>query len=173
MSAQVPQNKKVLQELGEFFEKFGFQVSPSKLYDVDALTALDQRSKEWSVSFTFRVTGEGKKMEIVSFVVNTPILVATQCGILQLIFDSDEAGVDNSAMTFFNPTPISHDIDEFLLKVLVERPAYFLTYVALASRIEIDMGFVEHIANLMYEYTAEMSEEMQSELLLEAKKFSK
>jgi hypothetical protein len=172
MSAQISQNKKVLEELGQFFEKFGFQVSPSTLYGEEALTALDQRSKEWSVSFTFKVTSDGKKMEIVSFVVNTPLVVATQCGILQLIFDSDDAGVDNSSMTFFNPVPISHDIDSFLLKVLVERPAYFLVYVALASRIEIDMGFVEHIANLLYEYNAELSEEKQNELVVEARKFS-
>ncbi len=149
MSSQSSLDKQKLEELANFFEKQGMMVFPAFFFGRDAVKVVDKRTDKWTVSFTFFVKDDGKTFVVTSFTLDTEIVgMINQVALLVFL---DNKNVDaGPSMVLFNVEPIVFPLDEFLLRLIVDKPAYFMFYFSMIQRKDVNPKLVHDIASKLW-----------------------
>jgi hypothetical protein len=171
VSTQSFKDKQVMWELGDFFRSFGIGVYLKNNEGEEQLMTMDERVRDLMVSFTFKITNNGKRMVISTFVINTNFVLIKKCEDLKVIFSDPKSGKVLSEMTFFDPGKVEFPLDFVLLKFLVAHPAYFLLYSALSPEFELDIGFIDELTDRLWKMSPELSEEETKRLCEYVKKY--
>jgi hypothetical protein len=171
MTTQSFKDKQVMWELGDFFRSFGIGIYIKSDGGEEQLMTMDDRVHDLVVSFTFKIVDNGRKMVISAFFINTSFVMLKKCDNLKMIFSDTKSGKIVSEMTFYNTCKMDLLLDSVLIKFLVEHPAYFLLYSAIAPEFELDMSFIDDLTDRLWKMSPDLSEEETKRLHEYVKKF--
>jgi hypothetical protein len=162
----------VLHELASFFEISGFFVSGSMIGGEEAINVFDRRGEDWTLSYTAKTSEDGKKLLVTEYSVSTPKARISQQDEFVLLITDEETDTDTASFTYFDKEPLSFDLNETFLKMIIEHPVHLFFYEALKNRKGLSEEFVEDLAKRVWDYGE--NTDQRTELLISyfAKKFS-
>jgi hypothetical protein len=158
MTQEILKVQKKEEELVQFFKSLGASAYISWKNGERVVEVLDKRSDEVAVSYTIKLEEQGRKIVIISVGFTTPCLMFSLTDTIRFIHSSDDGKRDISDVTLYNALPISFYVNDFILRMLVESPAFFLFYSGVIGRTELSREYVNHIANKLARLNVRLSE---------------
>jgi hypothetical protein len=158
MAQEILKVQKKEEDLVQFFKSLGMTAYISWKNGERVVEVLDKRSEEMAVSYALKLEEQGRKITIVSVGFTTPCLMFSLTDTIRFIHSTDDGKRDVSDITLYNALPISFYVNDFVLRMLVESPAFLLFYSGVVGRTEIDHNYVNHIANKLAKLTVRLSE---------------
>ncbi len=142
----------VLHELASFFEISGFFVSGAMVADEEVINVYDKRGENWTISFTAKVSEDGKKLLVTEYSVSTPRVRLSQQEEFVASITDEGTDTDMATFTYYDKSPLSFDLNETFLKMIIEHPVHLFVYQALKGRTGLSEEFVENLAKEVWDY---------------------
>jgi hypothetical protein len=140
--------------------------------DEEMINVFDRRGEYWTLSYTAKVSEDGKKLIITEYSVSSPKMRMTQQDEFGLWLTDEETNNDTASFTYFDKEPLTFDINETLLKMIIEHPIHLFVYQALKGRKELSEEFVEDLAKKVWDYGENTDQRMELLIMYFAKKLS-
>ncbi len=172
MQTQSLSETQKLEMLIDFFDTFKIKTFPTcTSEDKEALHVIDERQEDWTVLYTVSIDND--LLVINDYRIITPEIEMIMNGDLKLKVVSKDNRREIISVEWYNVKPIIHQLNEFVLQMLLEKPAFFIGYSALINTNELDMKFKHDIANKLWNYQVHLDTEGLELLKVTANKLEK
>ncbi len=165
------QKVNVIDLLADYLQLMGINVEKLTIGGLKAVTVTD-KGENWTVTYTLRETDNPRNVSLFEFMIDTPEMRLEKDEILSLLLVDNEKEVDRLSVIVYEPTTLTLDVNEILLRMLVEHPAHTLTYEVLKQTNTLKEELVDEISKLAWQYGHPTDQKMELILMYFEKKLS-
>ncbi len=157
--------------LNDYLQLMGINVDKLMIGGLRALHVSD-KGENWFAEYTLRETENPKKVSLFEFTIDTPEMRLQKDEFLSLLLVDNEKEENRLSVIIYEPLTLSLDVNEILLRMLVEHPVHTLTYEVLTQTNTLKETLVEELSRMVWQYGHPTDQKMELILMYFEKKLS-